>query len=193
MRLLVKTRMFATFAAVTFLLISVSPALAQKKATKPAPVKVEKIAPRPEDVSSVDGIVAAFYDVVSGPAGRPRQWSRDRTLYIPEVKFVSIEYRKSDGKPQARVMGHQAYVDSADAGMVREGFFEREIHRVTQTFGSVTHVFSTYEARQSADGAVIARGINSIELFYDGNRWWIAAAQWEDETPAHPVPKEFLP
>ena len=193
MRPLMKTHTFAAFAVMTLLLTSVSPALAQKKATKPAPVKVEKLAPRPEDVSSVDGIVAAFYDVVSGPAGRPRQWARDRTLYIPEVKFVSIEYSRADGKPHARVMDHQAYVDSADAGMVREGFFEREIHRVTQTFGSVTHVFSTYEARQSADGTVIARGINSIELFYDGERWWIAAAQWEDATPAHPIPKEFLP
>lgn len=193
MRSLAKTCMFATFAAATLLLMSGSPAPAQKKAAEPAPIKVEKIAPRLEDVSSVDGIVAAFYDVVSGPAGRPRQWARDRTLYIPEVKFVSIEYRGTDGKPHASVMNHQAYVESADAGMVRDGFFEREIHRVTQTFGSITHVFSTYEARQSAGGPVIARGINSIELFYDGARWWIAAAQWEDETPAHPIPKEFLP
>jgi hypothetical protein len=189
----VKRRIFAAFFAATFLLTTVSPAPAQKKATKAARVKVAKIAPRPEDVSSLDGIIAAFYDVISGPAGRPRQWARDRTLYIPEVKFVSVEYRKGERKPYARVMDHQSFVDSADASMVREGFFEREIHRVTQEFGSITHVFSTYESRQSADGPVTARGINSIELFYDGARWWITAAQWEDETPAHPIPKEYLP
>lgn len=63
-----KTRVFAALIAVTFLLMTVSPALAQKKATKTARVKVAKIAPRPEDVSSLDGIIAAFYDVISGPA-----------------------------------------------------------------------------------------------------------------------------
>jgi len=167
--------------------------LAQKPARKPAPVKVATIAPRPEDVGTLDGIIAAYYDVITGPAGRPRQWARDRTLYIPDVKVISVEYRQSTGKPFAQVMSHQQYVDSANEEMVRNGFFEREIHRVTQQFGSIAHVFSTYETRLKADGPVIARGINSIELYNDGVRWWITAAQWEDETPGRPIPKVFLP
>jgi hypothetical protein len=193
MRPSLKTCLLATLIAATFLLTTAFPALAQKKTARQARVKVATVAPRSEDVSSLDGIIAAFYDVISGPAGSPRQWARDRSLYIPEIKFVSVEYKKSDRKPVARVMDHQAYVDMADASMVREGFFEREIHRVTQKFGSIAHVFSAYESRQTADGPIIARGINSIELFYDGVRWWITAAQWEDETPEHPIPKEFLP
>ena len=181
-------------AAISAALISlVSPASAQKPTKKPAPVTVATIAPRPEDVGTLDGIIAAFYDVISGPAGRGRQWARDRTLYIPGVKFVSVAYRPATGKPFAQVMSHQEYVDSANEEMVREGFFERQIHRVTQQFGSIAHVFSTYESRAKADGPVIARGINSIELYYDGARWWITGAQWEDETPAHPIPKSFLP
>jgi hypothetical protein len=181
-------------AAIVVVLISLTaPASAQQSAKKPAPVAVATIAPRPEDVGTLDGIIAAFYDVISGSAGRPRQWARDRTLYIADVKFVSVAYRQSTGKPFAQVMSHQQYVDSANEEMVREGFFEREIHRVTEQFGSIAHVFSTYESRAKADGPVIARGINSIELYYDGVRWWITGAQWEDETPAHPIPKSFLP
>ena len=37
------------------------------------------------------------------------------------------------------------------------------------------------------------RGINSIELFWDGKRWWIANAIWTDETPGQPIPNEYLP
>lgn len=160
------------------------------EATAPK-VKVETIAPRPEDVVTLDGIIKAFYETISGPKGQPRQWARDRTLYIPEVRFVSMSVR--DGKPHAEIMDHQTYVDRTDGFFMREGFFEREIHRVTQSFGNVTHVFSTYESRQTSEGPIIGRGINSIQLFNDGKRWWIISAAWDDERPDNPIPQAFLP
>jgi hypothetical protein len=64
---------------------------------------------------------------------------------------------------------------------------------VTERFGSIANVFSTYESRRSPEGPVIARGINSLQLFHDGARWWIASATWQDESPRHPIPKEYLP
>jgi hypothetical protein len=169
-----------------------SAVLAQENAkTDSAKIVVDDIAARPEDVSTLDGIIKAYYETITGPAGQPRQWARDRTLYIPDMKFVSMERRK--GKPFANVMSHQQYVESSNAYMVKHGFFEREIHRVERGFGSMAQVFSTYEIRNEADGPVIARGINSLELFFDGKRWWITAAMWEDERPGNPIPKEFLP
>jgi len=166
---------------------------AQKPAETPelARVAVPAIAPRPEDVSTLDGIVKAFYETISGPAGKPRQWARDRTLYIDGVRFVSTS--KPDGKIVVRVMDHQAYVDSVNDYFVRQGFFESEIGRVTRTFGNITHVFSAYESRRTPDGPVTGRGVNSIELFHDGKRWWIAAATWDDERPENPIPKDLLP
>ncbi len=178
---------------VMLLLLPIS-VLAQKQTqrSKPTHIRVPTIAPRPEDVSTLDGIMKAFYETISGPAGQPRQWGRDRTLYISGVRFVSTNVSR-DGTIVARVMDHQAYVDGVDGYFVNGGFFEREIHRATQTFGNITHVFSTYESRLKSDGPVIARGINSVELFNDGKRWWIAAAIWDDERPNNPIPKEFLP
>jgi preprotein translocase subunit YajC len=193
MRSKTKTHALAVMMVMAFIILTASPALAapQRRAAKKPHVRVDKIAPRAEDVSTLGGIIAAFYEVISGPAGSTRQWSRDRTLYIPDIKFVAVEERK--GKPFARIVSHQEYVDESNDGMVRGGFFEREIHRVTQAFGNITHVFSTYESRQTAAGPVIARGINSIELYFDGARWWITAAQWQDESKQQPILKEFLP
>jgi hypothetical protein len=155
-------------------------------------VAVPTIAPRPEDVATLDGILKAFYDVISGPAGQPRQWSRDRSLYIPHVQFVSLS-TDSSGAIRAGVMDHQTYVDLTNDMFVRRGFFEQEIHRTTHRFGNVVHVFSTYEMREKVDGPVFGRGINSVELFWDGARWWISAAQWDDERPGNPIPLEYLP
>jgi len=163
------------------LAIVLSSAFAGPQPAQPARphIPVETIAARPDDVSSIDGIVKAFYDVISGPAGQPRQWARDRTLYRPDVRFVAMSVR--NGKPVARVMSHQEYVDGSDAAFVKDGFFETEIHRDVQQFGSMAHVWSTYESRQKADGPVIDRGINSIQIYFDGTRWWIAAVMWQDE------------
>lgn len=161
-------------------------------AQQPQRVDVPAIPPRTEDVATIDGIVEAYYEVISGPAGQPRQWSRDRTLYIRDIRFVAMSEDKN-GQPHAQVASHQQFVDASDSRLVKEGFYESEIHRVTEKFGHVAHVFSTYESRQKKDGPVIARGINSIELFYDGKRWWIASAIWDDERADNPIPAEYLP
>jgi hypothetical protein len=143
--------------------------------------------PRPEDVGTIDGMIKAFYEVVTGPVGEPPGWGRDRTLYIKDLRFVSIG---PDGKPS--IMTHQQFADGAK-DLEKRGFFEKEIHRVTQRFGPIAHVWSTYESRQTETGPVTQRGINSIELFWDGKRWWIASAIWTDETKENPIPKEYLP
>ena len=154
-------------------------------------VPVATIPPRPEDVATIDGMVRAYYEVVSGPAGQPRDWARDRTLYIQDLRFVQVDVDKS-GKLVPRITSHQEYADGAD-GLSKTGFFEKEIHRVTERFGPIAHVWSTYESRRTESGPVIMRGINSIELFWDGKRWWIANAIWTDETKDNPIPKEYLP
>jgi hypothetical protein len=166
------------------------PALA---AQTPAPthVVVPTVPPRPEDVASVEAMIKAFYDVISGPPGRPRQWARDRSLYVPGVTFVATGMGKRG--PYAAIMDHQRFVDQTDSGFVHDGFYEHEIHRVTQTYGNIVHAFSTYEERRAPDGPVAGRGINSIELFWDGARWWIASAIWFSEDAQHPIPQEYLP
>lgn len=154
-------------------------------------VVVETAEPRAEDVGSIDGMIRAFYGVISGPVGQAREWSRDRTLYVPGIQFTSLTVR--DGKPVMVVRNHQQYVDSVNDYLVKNGFFENEIHRVTTRYGNVVHVWSTYESRSTKDGPVFARGVNSIDLLFDGKRWWISSASWEDERPDNPIPKEFLP
>lgn len=149
----------------------------------------QSLSPRPEDVATIDGIITAFYDVVSGPAGAPRQWQRDSTLYIPRVRFVAMDVR--GGKPVAAVMDHAEFVAGYNRAFVDRGFFEREVRRVTKRFGNIAHVFSSYEYRMTENGPVQGRGVNSIQLYWDGVRWWIASATWDDERPDNPIPAEL--
>ena len=78
--------------------------------------------------------------------------------------------------------------------LVENGFFEKEINRVTNTFGNITQVFSTYESfRSESDEKPFMRGINSIQLLNDGDRWWIINIYWTQESKENPIPDEYLP
>jgi hypothetical protein len=154
-------------------------------------IEIAMVEPKAEDVGSIDGIVKAFYEVISGGVGVPRQWSRDKTLYIPDIRFVAMSER--GGKIDATVGSHQEYVDGANDFFVREGFVEKEIKRVTKKFGNIAQIFSTYEYSTSGKTKMSGRGVNSIGMFFDGKRWWISSVTWEEERPNNPIPKEFLP
>lgn len=152
-------------------------------------VEIQIIEPDRKDVASIDGIIKAFYETISGGKNVPRQWARDRTLYTSDIRFVAMSER--DGKIRASVMNHGQYANGSNEFFVTEGFTEREINRVVRRFGNIAHVFSAYEYA-TEDKKIKGRGINSIELFWDGSRWWISAVTWDEERAGNPIPKDFL-
>lgn len=144
-----------------------------------------------DDVTTLDGIIQAYYDVISGPAGTAPDRNRDQHLHRPDA-LVAITGVRPDGSRSIRTMTLDEYHESF-GGTRTTGFFEREIHRETQRFGNVAHVWSTYESSQEAGQAPFARGINSIQLYHDGERWWITSWIFDSERPDNPIPQAYLP
>ncbi len=144
------------------------------------------------DVGSIDAILAAVYDVISGPAGKKRDWDRMRSLFIPGARLIPTGPRPG-GVYGSRVLTVEDYVTRGNALFEKEGFFENEIARKTESFGQIVHVFSTYEARHRPDDAKpFIRGINSIQLMNDGKRWWIVTIFWQAEDVQNPLPEKYL-
>ncbi len=176
-----------TILAAALLALTTTPALAQ---TPPEPTAVANAA-YAADVASADAIIAALYDVISGDAGQARDWDRFRNLFHPSGRLMPTGLR--DGVGVLTELSPQDYVDRAGPNLVRDGFHEREIARRTETFGAITHVWSTYDARRaSTDAQPFLRGINSIQLFDDGSRWWVVSVYWQAETPTIPLPAAYL-
>jgi hypothetical protein len=159
---------------------------------------------RASDVSSIDNIIAALYDVISGPAGQKRDWDRMRSLFVPGARLIPTSPVRPAGtaadaplkgdEPYAtRVLNVDGYVERAGPYLEEHGFFERESARRVESYGHVAHVWSTYESRHNAgDAKPFARGINSIQLMHDGARWWVVSVFWEQETTRTPLPKKYL-
>lgn len=148
-------------------------------------VHVETVPVNPEDVSTIDGVMRAFYEVVNVAPDAPRQWARDRTLYAPWIHFVAIGSKLT-------VFDHPSFVEQAEP-LMREGFREPELRRIVHRYGNIAHVASSYELLRRSDGSRHSRGVNYIQLYFDGQRWWIASVVWQDEDAAHPLPPELSP
>src|SRR5215210_2402416 len=163
-----------------------------------------KTLPRPDDVKSIEAIIAAVYDVISGPAGQKRDWERMRSLFAPGARLMPTSPVRppgaAPGDPLTGSEGYATTVLDVDGYIARSskfleerGFFERETARRVETYGHIAHVWSTYEARQKADDPKpFMRGINSIQLMNDGKRWWVVSIFWEAETPHTPLPAKYL-
>jgi hypothetical protein len=161
-------------------------ARAQKKVHVDRPI----IEARAEDVSTIEGIVKASYETISGGIGVARQWGRDRTLFDPNSRSVAVGVNAKTGSVATHGSSEQEFADEADASMVKDGFTERELKHVIKRFGNVATVLSSYEGTV-ASGKVITRGVNIFQLFFDGKRWWILSMVWDEERPGNSIPAEL--
>jgi hypothetical protein len=154
-------------------------------------------AARPADVASPEAIVAAVYDVISGPAEveRARDWDRLRALFLPGARFLLTRWHSPEGGDRVlRAWDVEAFVAAASGFYRESAFYEREVARRVDRFGCIAHVMSTYESRVGSEGSdPVARGINSVQVVYSRERWWIAHLVWDVETPTNPIPREYLP
>lgn len=158
-----------------------------------APQLPEDISVNPEDVGTISAIVTAMYESISGPAGKERQWNRLRSLFVPGA-FSIRTGRLPDGTTGFRAMSTEDYIAQAGPWLANRGFYEREIHRIEERFADIAHVFSTYESLHTPDDPQpFMRGINSLQLMFDGHRWWILSACWQHEGPETPIPRKYLP
>lgn len=144
-------------------------------------------------VVTLDSTIETLYSVISGDKGVERDWNLFKSLFYKDAKLIPTGKTK-EGKPIANFITPEDYIKTSGDWFLENGFHETEIHRTTQTFGNISHLFSTYEAYKSqTDEKPFMRGINSIQLLNDGKRWWIVNIYWQQESTENPLPEEYLP
>jgi hypothetical protein len=135
----------------------------------------------PEDGKTPGDLIAAMYDVVSGPAAKARDWQRMYSLFFPGAVLIRTARGKS-GELEATVLSPGEYVTRAGKFFETHAFYERETSRKSHSWENLEQVFSMYESSQDpAYAKPFASGVNSIELFNDGKRWWITAIMWQEK------------
>lgn len=174
------------FLTLAFILILMAPTLRAQSVTDPS------------DVISVDAIVSALYDVISGPADEARDWDRFRALFHPAGRMVPMQPRPGETWEPVRMTPDEFAQRNAELMRTHplfegKGFYETEAARRTEQFGNIATVWSTYEGRLAPDDKTpFLRGINALDLVHDGKRWWVLQILWQPETSQLPLPVEYL-
>jgi hypothetical protein len=184
------------------------PACAQTAAPTPMPKPLTgsiasnpnwPAAKNPADVDTVEHLMAALYDVISGPAGQQRDWSRFRSLFLPDARMgvirpdVAATADKPARKSDAVLFTPDTYVERDDPVFRTMSFFEHSIANRIETFGNLTSVWSTYESRHDPkDVQPFARGINSLQIVHAQGRYWVANIIWDDERQGLTLPEKYL-
>lgn len=177
-----------------FLVLTTLTVQAQKKeqkGNKEAPQEVFVI--DSTKVTTLDKTIKTLYNTISGEKGEKRNWEQFKFLFHKDAKLIPSGKNKNKDYI-AKYMSPSDYVKASGTWLTENGFFEKEIHREVQKFGNIAQVFSTYEAFYSnSDEQPFMRGINSIQLMNDGERWWILNVFWTQETEDNPIPEKYLP
>jgi len=142
------------------------------------------------DAASIDGIVKAIYESITFSENENPDMARFQSLCAPNAPFVRIQPDRVDKMDLESFLS--SFQDRVESGALKS-FYEGEISRKTNQYGSIAQVFSTYKkGMNTEDPESLIRGINCFQLYYDGQRWWISCLIWEDESPENPIPDKYL-
>ncbi|HSK13162.1 MAG TPA: hypothetical protein VK907_08095 [Phnomibacter sp.] len=142
------------------------------------------------DVTSIDAIIKVLYDVISDEAGKERDWARFRNLFAKDARLMPT-YKTAEGKFDYRILTPDEYAERTKS-RGNPAFFEWELSRKTEEYGSIAHVFTTYATKQAKDGPITNRGINSIQLLKDNDRYYIISIFWCGEDSGFQLPDKYL-
>jgi hypothetical protein len=139
-----------------------------------------------KDVKSIDAIINAYYEVISGASDDPWQFERDKFLH--SVKAVII---RLDDNGEADF--HSLEAEYIPMGLKpREDFYEHELKRIVSKYGNIAQVWSAFEIRTKPDIPTEIRGLNSIQLHYENGRWYIDSWTAQMESEQNPLVQNFL-
>ncbi len=179
-----KTHFFRStlFCAIIFISSSV---VAQNA---PSDVKPKYI----NDSKSIQNILDAYYDCISGPIGEVRDFERLKNLFHPEARLIYSNWSEESGKACTLIFKTVSEFIEKLGYLDKKGFYEHEVSNITHSFSSIAQVFSTYQFRAEDNSIPPGKGITSYEIFFDGDRYWIMSMFWVAENEKYKIPQKYF-
>ncbi len=147
-----------------------------------------------ENLSTVNGIIHTLYDVISGPVGQNRDWNAFKNLFADNARMYIAVPGENNGSALKSITPDE-YAERNQNRLSDIGFTENELYRITNTYGAGTQILSTYESHFTNKNGEeeITKGINNIQLYFDGQRYFIVTIFWDANAKNIEVPDRYLP
>lgn len=144
------------------------------------------------DTESIQSLLDAYYDCISGPIGEKRDFDRLRNLFHPQARLIYSYWNEASSKAGVLVFDEvEEFIERLDY-LDKKGFYEHELSNITHEFSSIVQVFSSYAFRAEDNSIPEGKGITSYELFFDGKRYWIMSMFWAAENEQYKIPPKYL-
>lgn len=137
-----------------------------------------------------EGITSKMLEFISCEKGEVKDWNEYRNLFLPLAQKISINDRK-EGPSRVRVLNLEEFVRYFSPQYSKYGFNEIVIGLDVNEFNGIANVFQSFHCK-TPDGSYEARGVNSFQLVYNENRWWIASTMFTNESKDNPLTNELL-
>ncbi len=146
-----------------------------------------------ENTSSIENIVSSIYEVVSGKKGEERNWELMKIIFHPDARLI-MNYTNKEGEHEIYFYSVEDYISTFREGLKQSDLYEKDVKNQIDVFGNMAQVFSTFKSYKSkTDEEPFKKGMASIQLFNDGERWWVLSMYWKNESEDSKIPSEYLP
>ncbi len=143
------------------------------------------------DVASLDDVISTTYTAISGPPGG-QDWEAWRTLFHPAGRLVRTRADEA-GRPIAFPFPVEEFEANGRNILADISIYEVEKRREVIRFGNIAQVFSSYDIFSDAKhDRFVKSGLNMIQLYHDGQRWWIMHALWDEGRAGVTIPTDIF-
>lgn len=156
------------------------------------PLRAQEEQPAIEEAAQTPrGLVEALYDMVSFGPGPEPDWNMFRDVFLADALLVVAPNRTQPMRPMDVDGFIQDWEDFfRDFELADKGFSETIVAIEVTEFGGIAHAFVIFEPRVGGDApGRRVRGLDSIEMAWDGNRWWVASIATDFEGPGKTIPE----
>ena len=119
--------------------------------------------PLKADVATIDGIIKAYYEIISGPAGEPINFQRDKSLHYENALILFSGSHKNKIYNDIK----NVFDFHKNSAKTKPGIWEYEIERDTHQYGNIVNVWSTFGIREKVGGGFKEKVISSVQLYHE--------------------------
>ena len=134
-------------------------------------------------VKSIDGIIDELLDQITIEKGEQMDTTAIRNLFHPSAIFTVAD------STMAETVSLDEFLNLLKDPYYEQGYLEKEIHKVVDEYNGIAQVFQSFYGKDSE--GTEERGINSYQLTYYGERWWIVSLLWTIESKSVGIPTKY--
>ncbi len=150
-----------------------------------------KIIAQSEKYQTVEETVNKMLEIISVEVGEEPNWTEYRNLFLPTAQKILLNPKAKNPANRVRSFSVEEFIRYIGPLYGRDGFNEKVLGVTIDEFNGVANVFQSYHAK-NLKGTYDKKGINSYQLVWINNRWWIASTTWATETEESKIPEKYL-